>query len=193
MPNSVQALSSTERRPSVVQSFLTSVRRVAWSVAIVGSATVAADASAQDGGLPVGTKAPAAAVQMLDGTPANISQFVGKTPVVVEFWATWCPLCKELEPQFKTQQEKYGKSVTFLSVGVPSNQTRERQQAYVTEKRLGGTFVFDSAGNAMSAYKVPHTSHVLVLDKQGMIVYNGTGKAQDLDAALSKALMMPKP
>lgn len=148
-------------------------------------------ASAQDGGLPVGTKAPAAAVLMLDGTPANISQFIGTTPVVMEFWATWCPLCKKLEPQFKASQQKHGATVTFLAVGVPANQTRERQLAYVKDKSLGGTFVFDSAGNAMNAYKVPHTSHVLVVDKQGVIVYNGTGTEQDLEAAIAKALMMP--
>ena len=192
MPNASMS-SRGELRTTTLPSRASSTRRLAMSAAIFGLAAISSSARAQDGGLPVGTKAPAAAVQMLDGSAANIAQFVGKTPVVVEFWATWCPLCKALEPQFKSQQEKYGKSVTFLSVGVPQNQTRERQQAYVTEKMLGGTFVFDSAGNAMSAYKVPHTSHVLVLDKQGMIVYNGTGKAQDLDAALSKALMMPKP
>lgn len=152
---------------------------------------VASAVHAQDGGLPVGTKAPDAVVQMLDGKSANISQFIGKTPVVMEFWATWCPLCKQLEPQFKASQEKHSAAVTFLSVGVPANQTRTRQQAYVAEKKLGGTFVFDSAGNAMSAYKVPHTSHVLVLDKQGVIVYNGTGTSQDLEAAIGKALMKP--
>ncbi|MEO7360232.1 MAG: TlpA disulfide reductase family protein [Gemmatimonadaceae bacterium] len=182
-----------ERRTILLRSLLAFTRRNVLGAAIIGATALSSNAVAQDGGLPVGTKAPSAAVLMLDGTAANISQFIGKTPVVVEFWATWCPLCKALEPQFKAQQETYGKSVTFLSVGVPQNQTRERQQAYVTEKMLGGTFVFDSAGNALSAYKVPHTSHVLVVDKQGMIVYNGTGKAQDLDAALSKALMMSKP
>lgn len=144
-------------------------------------------ATAQDGGLPVGTKAPAAEVQMLDGTAANLSQFFGKTPVVMEFWATWCPLCKQLEPQFKAMQQKHGSTVTFLSVGVPSNQSRERQATYVNQRQLGGTFVFDSAGNAMSAYKVPHTSHVLVIDKQGMIVYNGTGTDQNLELAIAKA------
>ncbi len=167
-----------------------SVTRAAFAV-LATAVTVSSAAFAQDGGLPVGTKAPAAAVQMLDGKPADISQFIGKTPVVMEFWATWCPLCKKLEPQFKASQEKHGSAVTFLSVGVPTNQSRERQQAYVSEKMLGGTFVYDSAGNAMNAYKVPHTSHVLVLDKQGVIVYNGTGTSQDLEAAISKALMKP--
>lgn len=144
-------------------------------------------ATAQDGGLPVGTKAPAAEVQMLDGSSANLSQFIGKTPVVMEFWATWCPLCKQLEPQFKAMQQKHGNAVLFVSVGVPSNQSRERQATYVNQRQLGGTFVFDSAGNAMSAYKVPHTSHVLVIDKQGMIVYNGTGTDQNLELAIAKA------
>lgn len=168
-----------------------SVRLALTTLLMAGSLTISSHAFAQDGGLPVGTKAPSAAVQLLDGKPADISQFIGKMPVVVEFWATWCPLCKTLEPQFKASQEKHGTAVTFLSVGVPTNQTRERQLAYVSEKKLGGTFVFDSAGNAMNAYKVPHTSHVLVLDRQGVIVYNGTGKSQDLEAAISKALMKP--
>ena len=178
---SLFALSQARRQPAL---------RLAV-VVIAGVLTVSSPAWAQDGGLPVGTRAPEAAVQMLDGKPANISQFIGQTPVVVEFWATWCPLCKKLEPQFKASQKKHGAAVTFLSVGVPTNQSRERQQAYVMEKMLGGTFVFDSAGNAMTAYKVPHTSHVLVLDKQGVIVYNGTGTTQDLEAAIAKALMKP--
>ena len=158
------------------------------AIAIASVALVASVAHAQDGGLPVGTKAPPAAVQMMDGSPANLTQFFGKTPVVMEFWATWCPLCKAMEPQFKESQAKHGAAVQFVSVGVPTNQNREREQAYITEKALGGTFVFDSAGNAMSAYKVPHTSHILVIDRSGTIVYNGVGNKQDLESAISKAL-----
>jgi thiol-disulfide isomerase/thioredoxin len=167
----------------------------AWAAALAILATAGASTltlAQPSGGLPVGTKAPPAVVQLLDGTPANLSQFIGKTPVVLEFWATWCPLCTRLEPQFKAAQQKYGMAVTFVSVGVPKNQSRERQQKYVTEKALGGTFVFDSSGNAMAAYKVPYTSHVLVVDRAGVIVYNGTGDSQDLEMAISKALGMPK-
>ena len=182
----------------IIESAVTARTRKPIGMARLGAARLTAAmlfaagapllASAQDGGLPVGTKAPPAAVQMLDGTSANLSQFLGKTPVVMEFWATWCPLCKQLEPQFKAMQQKHGSAVSFVSVGVPSNQSRERQATYVQQRQLGGTFVFDSAGNAMSAYKVPHTSHVLVIDKQGMIVYNGTGTDQNLELAIAKAI-----
>ncbi|MEP6778943.1 MAG: TlpA disulfide reductase family protein [Gemmatimonadaceae bacterium] len=167
-------------------------RKIAATALAFGMVIGANRASAQDGGLPVGTMAPAAAVQMMDGSAANLSQFYGKKPVVMEFWATWCPLCKAMEPQFKASQAKHGDNVMFVNVGVPTNQTREREQQYITANSLGGTFVFDSAGNAMSAYKVPHTSHILVIDTKGMIVYNGVGKTQDLEAAIDKAMGMMK-
>jgi thiol-disulfide isomerase/thioredoxin len=171
--------------------WLHATRPIAMRLLTLGLLTMPAAVRAQEGGLPLGTKAPAAPVQLMDGSPANLSQFFGKVPVVIEFWATWCPLCKALEPQFKASQEKHGASVHFVSVGVPTNQSRERQLAYVTEKALGGTFVFDSAGAAVSAYKVPHTSHVLVIDRAGTVVYTGVGTAQVLEAAIDKALAKP--
>ena len=45
---------------------------------------------AQDLGIDVGKRAPAAVVQTLDGKQLDIGQYVGKTPMFIEFWATWC-------------------------------------------------------------------------------------------------------
>src|SRR6185437_12785637 len=75
---------------------------VAASLCLTAALTFAPSlARAQDMGIEVGSKAPAAAVETLDGKPADLSQFIGKTPVLIEFWATWCPNCKELEPHLK--------------------------------------------------------------------------------------------
>ena len=145
-------------------------------------------ALAQDGGIAVGEKAPAAAVQTLDGKASDLGEYVGKKPMVLEFWATWCPLCRKLEPAMQAARAKYGDRVEFISVGVPQNQTPEKQKAYADEKRLGGEFVFDRDGKAIAAYKVPHTSYLVVVDGGGKVVYTGVGAEQDVDAAVRKAL-----
>src|ERR1700754_4846452 len=80
-------------------------------------------AAAQEAGIAVGASAPGAAVETLDGKPTDLSQYVGKTPVVLEFWATWCPLCKKLEPSMQAARSKFAGRVTFVSVGVKDNQT----------------------------------------------------------------------
>ena len=83
---------------------------------------------------------------------------------------------------------KYADRVHFVSVGVPSNQSAQKQKAYAEKAGLGGQFVFDKAGAAMKAFAVPHTSYVVVIDKSGKVVYTGVGADQDIDAAVMKAM-----
>jgi thiol-disulfide isomerase/thioredoxin len=164
------------------------IRRIT-TVALAALAIGAQRAFAQEGGIAVGAMAPAAAVQTLDGKAADLSQYIGKTPVVLEFWATWCPLCKKLEPAMQAAREKYAGKVTFVSVGVKDNQTAAKQMAYVNDMHMSGAFVFDADGKAVAAYKAPHTSYVVVIDKAGKVVYTGVGPEQNIDEAVSKATM----
>jgi thiol-disulfide isomerase/thioredoxin len=167
----------------------TRVRRPSGVAAFAIAAMLAGrGASAQEGGIAVGATAPGAAVETLDGKPTDLARYVTNGPVVLEFWATWCPLCKRLEPSMQAAREKYAGKVTFVSVGVPNNQTPDRQKAYAAEKKIGGEFVFDRESKAIGAYKVPHTSYVVVIDRGGKVVYTGVGGDQDIEAAVSKAL-----
>ena len=145
-------------------------------------------ASAQDSGIEIGAKAPGAAVETLDGKPANLAQYVGKTPVLIEFWATWCPNCRELEPHLKAVHEKYGNQVRFIGVSVSVNQSPDRVKAYVAKHGIPGDQLFDRNGKATGAFDVPATSYVVVLDKTGKVVYTGLGGDQNLEAAIKKAL-----
>ena len=155
----------------------------------VAMLAVARPVLAQEG-IAVGAMAPGAAVEMLDGKPADLAQYIGKTPVVLEFWATWCPLCKKLEPQMQAAREKYAGRVTFVSVGVKDNQTPEKQKMFAEAQHIGGEFVFDRNGKAVEAYKAPHTSYLVVIDRSGKVVYTGVGPEQKVDEAVSRALGM---
>jgi peroxiredoxin len=156
------------------------------AVAIVGLAPLRV--SAQEAGIKIGAEAPAVSVEMLDGRKVELATLYGDKPVVLEFWATWCPLCRKLEPGFRAAEEKFAGQVAFVHVGVSSNQSPERQAEYVAKQQLGGQFVFDRTDAAQHAFAAPHTSYVVVMDKNHKVVYTGVGPDQDLDAAVRKAL-----
>ena len=143
---------------------------------------------AQEIGIAVGSVAPAAKLETLDGKPADLSQFIGKGPVVIEFWATWCPSCKELEPAMLAAQKKYAGKVQFVGVAVSVNESPELVRRYTQKHGLAGAQFYDRKGVAIDAYDVPATSFVVVVGKNGKVVYSGLGGKQDLNAAIQKAL-----
>jgi thiol-disulfide isomerase/thioredoxin len=124
----------------------------------------------------------------LDGKEADLAQYVGKTPVVMEFWATWCPNCAELEPTLVSAAKKYGAKVKFVGVAVSVNQNPARVKAFVEKHGLPGDQYFDAKGSATGAYDVPATSYVVVFNKAGKVVYTGLGGKQDIESAIKKAM-----
>ncbi len=143
---------------------------------------------AQDLGIQIGKRAPAAIVRDLKGKPVDLGSYVGKTPMLIQFWATWCSNCKQLEPAILAAQKKYGARVRFVGVAVSVNQSPERVRLYAARHKLKHQILYDDEGNATDAYEVPATSYIVVVNKLGKIVYTGVGGDQNIEAALRKAL-----
>ena len=143
---------------------------------------------AQDLGIDVGAKAPVVIVQSLDGKDISLGNYIGKTPMLIEFWATWCPNCKELMPTLLDAEKKFGKQVKFVAIAVAINQSPERVRRFLAAHPLPHDTYFDADGKAAGAFDAPATSYVVVLDKSGKVVYTGLGGKQDLEAAIRKAL-----
>lgn len=161
----------------------------AAAVAVVFASLVGVRAAtAQDGGVAVGARAPGAVVRSLDGKSVDLTSLVGHGPALLEFWATWCPNCKELEPRMAAAAKRYGAQVRFVTVAVAINESMERVQRHAAAHPLPGTVVYDADGNAASAYDAPATSYVVVIDRSGRVAYTGVGGTQDLDAAIRKVL-----
>ena len=139
-------------------------------------------------GIDIGAKAPDATVETLDGKPAQLAAAFAGKPAVIEFWATWCPNCRELEPALAAAQKKHAGKVVFIGVSVSVNQSPERVRRYTAEHLLGFTHFYDRRGDAVGDYDVPATSYVVVVDKNGKVVYTGVGGKQDIEAAIQKAL-----
>ncbi len=136
----------------------------------------------------VGAPAPHAAVQTLDGQAANLSTYIGHRPAVIEFWAKWCPNCRELEPALQAAARRYTGRVAFVTVAVAVDETPAEVARYARQKPFVGPVLYDDTGAAVEAYDVPGTSYLVVINAKGTVVYAGSGGAPDVDAAVRKAL-----
>lgn len=96
----------------------------------------------------------------------TLSQFRGK-PVLLNFWATWCPPCVEEVPALVALQKQMGDKVVVLAVS-----TDEDEDAYkkFTRQRMPGVLtVRDSQHQANTLYGTYAFPETYLIDRQGVI------------------------
>ena len=145
-----------------------------------------ASLSAQEAGIAVGSKAPVVTIPDLDGKPVDLGQYIGRKPLFLEFWATWCELCEELLPRVRAAKAAYGDRVEFLGINVTVNQSRDRVRRYLEQHQPGFRTLYDEEGTSIRAYEAPATSYVVIVDRSGKVAYTGSGGAQEFDAVLRR-------
>lgn len=158
------------------------------TVVALACAAIALPSAASAQGAGVGTMAKGARVETTAGAPVDLARYIGKEPVLMQFWAVWCSTCKGLEPRMRAAQAKYGKRVRFVGVAVGVNQSARLVERYAAKHELPFEVFYDRTGDATDKFAVPATSYIVALDAKGKIVYTGVGADQDVDAAVRRAL-----
>lgn len=158
------------------------------AVAAVAMLT-AAEAAAQNAvSLPLGTPAPAVTLEDLDGNAVRLDDIIAGRPALVEFWATWCSLCEELQPQLDRIHAERGDELAMVAVGVAVNQNPRRIRRHLEDHDPGYPHLYDASGEAVRAYKASTTSIVVLLDAEGRVAYTGVGGDQELLEAVETLL-----
>jgi len=156
-------------------------------LAVLLTAGLAFRLSAQDdAGIALGSTPPATTVADLDGKPVDLATYAAKRPLLLEFWATWCPICRALEPKLIAAHARYGARVQFVAIAVAVNETRESVRRHLTEHPMPYPYLWDTNGAAVRAFEAPTTSYIVVLDADRKVIYTGVGADQDLDAVLAR-------
>jgi thiol-disulfide isomerase/thioredoxin len=157
-------------------------------IAVALLLTVPGGGTAQEVGLPLGTPAPSAVLEDLDGNAVDLLDYVAGRPALIEFWATWCENCEELAPQMDRIQSEYGDRLSVVAVAVAVSQSVRRVKRHLERHDAGYPFLWDAQGAAVRAYKAPTTSVVVMLDAEGKVAYTGSGGGQDLIGAVEALL-----
>ncbi|MBD9208896.1 MAG: TlpA family protein disulfide reductase [Clostridiales bacterium] len=105
-----------------------------------------------------------------DGNTVRLSDKFGK-PIVINFWATWCPPCKQELPDFDKLSKEYGDRVVFMMVNLTDGyrDTVDGTKRFVSGKGYTFPVYFDTKDNAASAYNVSSIPQTTFIDAKGNI------------------------
>ncbi len=125
-----------------------------------------------------GEPAPEFAFERFEGPPSRLSELKGRV-VVLDFWATWCPPCREELPGLEALAREYeAQGVTFLAANQESGEVDECKEAVLTwvqtDKEMAKYAIFPEH-KAHAAYQVKALPTVFVIGRDGTIVANGRG------------------
>lgn len=115
----------------------------------------------------------------LQGNKVRLSDFKGKV-VFLNFWATWCPSCREEMPYKQEFHENYGDEVILLSVNPSGTETFGAGNSKQAEKKVrefieqeGYTFpiLLDRDDAVWSIYRQRGIPANYMIDKEGIVKY----------------------
>ncbi|RKQ31354.1 redoxin domain-containing protein [Oceanobacillus halophilus] len=124
-------------------------------------------------GLEIGNKAPDFEVTTLKGEEIQLSDLEGK-PVMLNFWATWCPPCRTEMPDMQKFQENH--DVTVLAVNLTDTEAnKESVNQFVEQFGLTFQVGLDSDGSVAKTYRINPIPTTFMIDSKGEISHKTFG------------------
>jgi len=136
----------------------------------------------------VGHPAPNFAIQLDDGSTASLHDIEGR-PILINFWATWCPPCRREMPDLVEAYEAH-KDEGLIVIEVNSAETAAQVADFVEQFNVTAPVVLDTRNEVMAVYRTNSLPASFFIDKDGVIQGHWPGflDKNTLDELLGKIL-----
>lgn len=115
----------------------------------------------------IGKPAPAFALADLDGNTVSLEDLKG-TPVLMNFWATWCVPCMAEHESFRGATRILGDRVKFVGVVYQDEPSLIRR--FLAQRGSWGPTLVDPASKVAISYGVYGVPESYLIDRDGVIV-----------------------
>ena len=126
----------------------------------------------------LGNQAPDFTLSNLKGEKVQLYKLTSEKPVMLVFWATWCPTCNEEIPVLNQWVHLYP---GLQIVGINVQESPERVQMFTEKKKFQYSVLLDEEGEVAEQYGLVGIPASVLIAKGGKIIYYGFSLPQNVD------------
>lgn len=131
-------------------------------------------------------QAPAFELPDIEGGLVRLAEFQGQRPVLLYFWATWCPACKAARPDLVKLRERIREQdLAILAINVGSGDSLEKVKRYQQSHPLPMKVLYDNNSRVTESYAVQGIPLFVLIDKDGKVLYRDHQLPSDLSKYLT--------
>jgi peroxiredoxin len=141
----------------------------------------------------VGKPAPDFSAMLLNGEKVTLGSYLGKQPIVLDFFATWCPPCRMSLPFLNAlHAELADRGLVVFAVN--HGETADVVKRYWEQNRFSVPVIIDPTGTASAYYFIHAIPQTVLIDKSGNVVHIVQGFAEGSESEIrSLALKLLEP
>jgi len=127
-------------------------------------------------------------VQDVDGNEQAFSAYLGKGPVLVNFWALWCEPCKQEMKAFKSLVEKFkAQGVSMVAINTDKVKSLAKVRNYVKSQGIEIPVLVDPDGSiAQERFAMESLPYSLILNPNGSVYKKHTGFTAGDEVSIEK-------
>jgi peroxiredoxin len=153
--------------------------RIAVTGIILSAFLVALACAVQQPGEKI--KAPDINLKSPAGETVPLAAHIGKKPVLLVFWASWCTDCQDKIPLLKKLNAN-----GFKVIAVNEGESAWKTKRFIAMNNIDYQVVLDSDGAVAKAFQVPGVPACAIISKSGFIAYRGLGLPEQINSYAEK-------
>lgn len=122
-----------------------------------------------------------------DGEYVSIDDLRGKV-VLLDFWGTWCPPCRDSVPSLRDLNKRYAKEQAFVMISVSCHDEEDKWRDFTAKNQMVWRQAFDRDSKISRAFDVHRFPTYILIDHEGIMRFRASGSGFEREATLIDAI-----